>query len=67
MAVLGYCFVVYLGMLAAGLDGKLSPFGHTPQVPVEEVKPLPVIVLTLIALVLVCIGFTGYNRRDIQE
>lgn len=67
---LGYSFfVVYLGGMLKLPDwmAKLSLFGHTPQVPVEEVKPLPVIVLTLIALVLVCIGFAGYNRRDIQE
>ena len=66
---LGYSFfVVYLGEMLKLPDwmARLTPFGHTPQIPVEEVEPLTIIVLTLIALVLIAIGFIGYNRRDIE-
>jgi ABC-2 type transport system permease protein len=66
---LGYSFFVgYLGEMLKLPDwmAKLSPFGHTPQIPVEEVTALPIILLTLIALILTAIGFVGYNRRDIE-
>lgn len=65
---LGYSFfVVYLGGLLQFPEwmGKLSPFGHIPQIPVEEMDFLKVFTLTGIALVLMIIGFIGYKKRDI--
>jgi ABC-2 type transport system permease protein len=68
-AYLLYSFIViYLGGL---LDlpewvGKLSPFGYIPQLPVEEMEWMPMIILSIIALVLIIAGFIGYNRRDIE-
>ena len=66
---LGYSFfVAYLGEMLKVPDwmASLTPFNHTPQIPVEEAEPLTIIVLTLVALVLIAIGFGGYNRRNIE-
>ncbi|WP_202077898.1 ABC transporter permease [Caldalkalibacillus salinus] len=65
---LGYSFlVIYLGELLQFPDwmGKLTPFGHIPQLPVEEFDVIQVIAVTCIAIVLVISGFIGYKRRDI--
>lgn len=67
-AYLGYSFlVVYLGGLLQFPEwmGKLSPFGHIPQLPVEELQLFNLILLTVLAAVLVFIGFNRYNKRDI--
>jgi ABC-2 type transport system permease protein len=45
---------------------KLSPFGHVPQLPVEEMSWMPIVILTVVALVLSILGFIGYNKRDIE-
>ncbi|MFC2947451.1 ABC transporter permease [Virgibacillus sediminis] len=45
---------------------KLSPYGHVPQLPVEDMAAMPVVLLIVSALVLAVAGFIGYNRRDIQ-
>ncbi|NLM76037.1 MAG: ABC transporter permease, partial [Clostridiaceae bacterium] len=61
-------FVVYLKDLMKLPDwiARLSPFGHTPQAPIEEVR-LPVMaVLTFTAIGLFALGFIGYNKRDLQ-
>ncbi|MEI3613341.1 ABC transporter permease [Pseudogracilibacillus sp. SO30301A] len=63
-----YCFiVVYLGDL---LDfpqwmNSLSVFEYIPQIPVDDMNIMALVVLTLIAIVLTVIGFVGYNKRDI--
>ncbi len=65
---LGYSFiVVYLGGLLQFPEWleKLSPFGHIPQLPVEEMNFVKVFIVTNIALVLMLIGFKGYTKRDI--
>ncbi|WP_307794963.1 hypothetical protein [Alkalihalobacillus sp. BA299] len=65
---LGYSFfVVYLGGLLQFPEwmGNLSPFGHIPQIPVEDMNFVKVLVLTLIAAVFIVIGFIGYRKRDI--
>ncbi|WP_173915372.1 ABC transporter permease [Halobacillus sp. Marseille-Q1614] len=61
--------VVYLGGLFQFEEWvtKLSPFGHIPELPIEEVAWSDLIVLSLAALVLMVIGFIGYNKRDIQS
>ncbi|WP_078430874.1 ABC transporter permease [Alkalihalobacterium alkalinitrilicum] len=66
---LGYSFfVVYLGGLLQFPEwmGKLSPFGHIPQYPIEEVGILNIFILTSIAVIFVFLGFWGYNKRDIE-
>lgn len=66
---LGYSFfVVYLGSILQVPEwmATLSPFGHIPQLPVEDVDFVRLSVLTLIAMALTVIGFRGYRTRDIQ-
>jgi len=66
---LGYSFfVVYLGSLLQFPDwmGKLSPFGHVPQVPVEEVNYVKLTILTIVALTVTVVGVIGYNKRDLE-
>lgn len=66
---LGYSFfVVYLGALLQFPDwlANLSAFGNVPQVPIEELDFVQLSIVTAIALVLMVIGFIGYNKRDIQ-
>ncbi|TQR20541.1 ABC transporter permease [Psychrobacillus vulpis] len=63
-----YSFVVvYLGGLLQFPDwmSKLSPYGHIPHLPVEEMDFMPVSILAIIAIVLIIVGFATYNRRDI--
>ncbi|WP_019378821.1 ABC transporter permease [Virgibacillus halodenitrificans] len=60
-------FVLYLGGLFDLPEwvGKLSPFGYIPQLPVEEMEWLPVSLLLLTTIILMVVGFIGYNKRDI--
>ncbi|PTM57835.1 ABC transporter permease [Desmospora activa] len=64
-----YSFVVvYLGGLLQFPDwmAKLTPFGHVPQLPVEEMDWMAMITLLMIAVGCTAIGFSGYQKRDIQ-
>lgn len=66
---LGYSFfVVYLGGLLQFPQwmAKLSPYGNIPKIPTETIDFTKIFGLTAIALMLMLIGFMGYNRRDIQ-
>ena len=66
---LGYSFfVVYLGELLQFPEwmGNLSPFGHVPQVPVEEINYVSITLLTCFSVFLMIIGFIGYRKRDIE-
>lgn len=66
---LAYSFIViYLGQIMQFPDWltNLSPFGHIPKIPVEDMNLMKVSILTLIAIALSVIGFIGYNQRDIQ-
>ena len=62
-------FVLYLGILLKLPEwlGKLSPFGHVPQVPIEDLSFMPLIILTVIAIGLMAISFVGYRKRDMVE
>ena len=46
---------------------KLSIFEYIPELPVEDVKMFTLLVVTIIAVVLLIIGFVTYRRRDIQS
>mgnify|MGYP001287867556 CR=1 FL=1 len=64
-----YSFVVvYLGELFqfSDLIVKLSPFGHIPQIPLEDISWYPIIMLCVISVFLTLLGFVGYNKRDMQ-
>lgn len=60
--------VVYLGGLLQFPEwlGNLSPFGQTPNIPVEDMDYMKVSILVVIAIVSAVVGFVGYNRRDIE-
>ncbi|TFE01653.1 ABC transporter permease [Jeotgalibacillus salarius] len=60
--------VVYLGGLLQLPEwpGKLSPFGHVPQIPGEEISYLSLLILTVIAAVLIVAGLKFYQSRDLS-
>ena len=67
-AVLGFCFV--LGWLGGLLDPPawvrdLSPFTHTPAVPMDTLTFAGPTVITLSVVLLVALGAAGLRRRDI--
>lgn len=66
--VFSFSFIMtYFGRLFDFPDWvhKLSPFGNTPQLPVQEFSITPLIVMTFIAALLVIVGITRYRQRDI--
>lgn len=63
-----YGFLVgYLGELFdfPGALAELSPFGHVPQVPAEDLRWTPLVVLTVLAAALSAVGLVGFRRRDV--
>ncbi len=68
-AYLSYTFfTVYFGGLLQlpSWMAKLSPWGHIPNIPLEPVKGGTVVILLLVAVILMGLGFYGYNQRDIH-
>lgn len=66
---LGYSFfVVYMGDMLQVPEwmAKITPFGHIPQIPMEDIEIEKMLILILIAITLIIAGFIGYNRRDIE-
>jgi ABC-2 type transport system permease protein len=64
-----YCFiVVYLSSLLDFPEwmNKLSVFEHIPQIPVEDMQAIPMIMITVLSIALAIMGFTFYNKRDIS-
>ncbi|MCJ8008534.1 ABC transporter permease [Lederbergia wuyishanensis] len=59
--------VVYLGRLLQFPEwmSNLSPYGHVPQLPVEDMDVTSISTLSVIAIVLSLIGFVFYNKRDL--
>ncbi len=68
-AALAVCFLIgYLGELLgfpAWLE-NISPFTHTPLVPVDTVAGAPLATLTLSVVLGVALGVVGFRRRDIS-
>jgi ABC-2 type transport system permease protein len=65
-----YGFLVgYLGQVLRFPEwlANLSPFGHVPAVPAEELRWTPLVVLTLIAVGLIAVGLIGFRRRDLRS
>lgn len=44
---------------------NLSPFSHVPAYPAESIEWLPILILSMLALGLLIVGVTGFERRDI--
>ena len=66
---LGYTFFsVYLGELLQfpEIMSKLTPFGYMPQLPIDKVNYLTLIIITIISIGFIIIGYIGYNKRDIN-
>ena len=61
-------YVWYMGEILQLPDwmAKLSPFHHVPSVPAEEVEVATLLIITGVAILLIILGFVGYNRRDIE-
>lgn len=62
--------VVWVGLMGVviGLPewvSSLSPFGYGALIPAEDLEIMPVIVLSLIAVILIASGVVGFQRRDI--
>jgi ABC-2 type transport system permease protein len=70
LAWAGVAFVVLQVLLGDTLGlptwvEALSPFWHLPEVPVEAFTPVPALMELLLALGLVLLGVSGYQRRDV--
>lgn len=46
---------------------NLSPLGHTPMLPAEDMVWTPLVVLTVAAALLIVTGLAGFRRRDLQS
>lgn len=60
--------VVYLGSLLQFPDWlvHLSPYGHIPKIPVEDIDLMKLSFMTIIAFAITAAGFIAYNKRDIS-
>lgn len=60
-------FVIYFGGLLQLPEwlSKLTPLGYVPNVPMEPMSPSLASLLVLTAFILIALGLTGYERRDI--
>lgn len=66
--VLAFSFVIgWLGELLGPPQWmvELSPFSHTPRVPIESAWGWELPVLVLVALALMAAGVVGFRRRDV--
>lgn len=43
----------------------ISPFAHTPAIPLETIRYRPLVTLSAIALILIVLGLATFRRRDI--
>lgn len=60
-------FIIMLGGLFGFPDWTLylTPFGHVPLLPAEQYESAPLLWLTGVTIVLLIIGFIGFQRRDV--
>lgn len=67
-AVFGYTFIVmYFGRIMDVPEWavRITPFGNIPQLPVQEFTIVPLIALTLIAVVFTALGVWRFKERDV--
>lgn len=67
---LGACFVIGMFGSLLGLPQwvvGLSPFQHTPAVPADGVRALPLVVLSLTTAGLVAVGLRAFRARDLAS
>lgn len=68
-AALGFCFIVLMFGEILNLPSWLtdiSPFQHSPMVPVADFDIVPLAILTAVAAVLLAAGTYGLRRRDLE-
>lgn len=68
-AGLAFCVVVLMFGTVLDLPGwitDLSPFQHSPMVPVADFDAEAVLTIAAVAALLFALGFVGLRRRDIQ-
>ncbi len=64
-----YAFLVgYLGQILQFPNwmNNLSPFGHIPRLPVDDLDPVPLAVLTALAAALVVGGLVAFREREVN-
>jgi ABC-2 type transport system permease protein len=44
---------------------KLTPFGHSPLLPVDEIEAAPLVLMTLLADATTAVGLVCFRRRDV--
>ncbi len=45
---------------------NMSPYEYMPRMPIEDAKPLTAAVITLLGIIAGFVGFTVYQKRDLQ-
>ncbi len=62
-------FFLYLGNLMQFPEwvGKISPYGHVPKLPIEDVSFMPLFLLSVIAVGLFILSILGFRKRDLQN
>ena len=73
--VVAFCWAYFTYIFMLGFFGELlnipqwammlSPFYHIPQLPLEDMRILPLLALTAVALALTVCGLVFYRRRDV--
>ena len=58
----------YLGQILQFPDwmNDVSPFGHIPRLPAEDMDWTPMLLLTFVAAALLAAGLAGFRRRDLE-
>ncbi len=67
-AVFAYSFLIlYMGraMDLPEWTVKITPFGNVPQLPVQEFRLYPLLMMTALAILLSVVGIRRYSERDI--
>jgi ABC-2 type transport system permease protein len=66
----GYSFIIfYFGKLfnVPHFAAKLSPFGHIPQLPVQEFSATPILIMSALARFFCALGVYYFGRRDLNK
>lgn len=67
---LGYCFfVIFLGDMIQlpGWMKKFTPFDYIPKIPVEEIKAMPLVILSILSIGFTILGILCYRNRNLQQ
>lgn len=65
----GYAFFsVYMGNVIGLPDmfKQLTPFGYVDQLPIDNFRILPTVIMLVLATMMTISGFIGYRRRDLM-